>query len=69
LIHSTINTLGNNAGNFEGVFDTHMAIKKTMNNVRIKIPKPMLEAIDMAISNQLREITVTGEMKKRKFEK
>ncbi|MDI6888094.1 MAG: ribbon-helix-helix domain-containing protein [Methanocellales archaeon] len=65
--------------------DTTTVAKKTMSDVRIKMPKPMLEAIDlaieigqagtrsdfirMAIANQLRETTITGEMKKRKFEK
>ena len=61
------------------------AMKSGMKDVRLKISAEMLEAIDlaieigqasnrsefirMAVSNQLRELTITAEMKKRKFNK
>ena len=61
------------------------AMKSAMKDVRLKISEQMLEAIDlaivigqasnrsefirMAVSNQLRELTITAEMKKRKFDK
>ena len=61
------------------------AMKSAMKDVRLKISAEMLEAIDlaieigqasnrsefirMAVSNQLRELTITAEMKKRKFNK
>ena len=61
------------------------AMKSAMKDVRLKISEQMLEAIDLAIeigqasnrsefiriavSNQLRELTITAEMKKRKFDK
>ena len=61
------------------------AMKSAMKDVRLKISEQMLEAIDLAIeigqasnrsefirmsvSNQLRELTITAEMKKKKFDK